>query len=82
MLVLVATTSCTAELMDTVAFVFQNDRLFKGTIADNIRLGRPDATDQEVAAAARAAQCDDILAKFPDGLATRVGSDGVYLSGG
>lgn len=72
----------TAELMDTVAFVFQNDRLFKGTIADNIRLGRPDATDQEVAAAARAAQCDDILAKFPDGLATRVGSDGVYLSGG
>lgn len=68
--------------MDTVAFVFQNDRLFKGTIADNIRLGRPDATDQEVAAAARAAQCDDILAKFPDGLATRVGSDGVYLSGG
>ena len=72
----------TAELMDTVAFVFQNDRLFKGSIADNIRLGRPDATDQEVLAAARAAQCDDILAKFPDGLETRVGSDGVYLSGG
>lgn len=72
----------TAELMDTVAFVFQNDRLFKGTIADNIRLGRPNATDREVAAAARAAQCDDILAKFADGLETRVGSDGVYLSGG
>lgn len=72
----------TAELMDTVTFVFQNDRLFKGTIADNIRLGRPDATDQEIAAAARAAQCDDILAKFPDGLETCVGSDGVYLSGG
>ncbi len=71
-----------AELMDTVAFVFQNDRLFKGTLADNIRMGRPDASDEEVAAAARAAQCDDIIAKFPEGLATRVGADGVYLSGG
>ena len=71
-----------AELMDTVAFVFQNDRLFKGTLADNIRMGRPDASDEDVAAAARAAQCDDIIAKFPEGLATRVGADGVYLSGG
>ena len=71
-----------AELMDTVAFVFQNDRLFKGTLADNIRMGRPDASDEDVAAAARAAQCDDIIAKFPEGLVTRVGADGVYLSGG
>ena len=70
------------ELMDTVAFVFQNDRLFKGTLADNIRLGRPNATDEEVRAAASAAQCDDIIAKFPNGLDARVGSAGVYLSGG
>ena len=72
----------TTELMDAVSFVFQNDRLFKGSIADNIRMGRPDATDEEVAAAAHAAQCDDIVAKFPEGLATRVGAEGVYLSGG
>ncbi|MCI8424334.1 MAG: ABC transporter ATP-binding protein [Adlercreutzia sp.] len=72
----------TAELMDTVAFVFQNDRLFKGSLADNIRMGRPSASDEEVRAAARAAQCDDIIAKFPDGLETVVGSAGVYLSGG
>ncbi|WP_304426321.1 ABC transporter ATP-binding protein [uncultured Adlercreutzia sp.] len=72
----------TAELMDTVAFVFQNDRLFKGSLADNIRMGRPTASDEDVRAAARAAQCDDIIAKFPDGLETVVGSAGVYLSGG
>lgn len=72
----------TAELMNTVAFVFQNDRLFKGSLADNIRMGRPTASDEEVRAAARAAQCDDIIAKFPDGLETVVGSAGVYLSGG
>ena len=72
----------TAELMDTVAFVFQNDRLFKGTLADNIRMGRPDASDEEVRAAAEAAQCADIIAKFPEGLSTVVGSAGVYLSGG
>ena len=71
-----------AKLMDTVAFVFQNDHLFKTSLAQNIRMGRPDATDEEVLAAAHAAQCDDILAKFPDGLATEVGSKGVYLSGG
>ena len=70
------------KLMDTVAFVFQNDRLFKTSLAQNIRMGRPDATDEEVLAAAHAAQCDDILAKFPNGLATEVGSQGVYLSGG
>lgn len=72
----------THELMDTVAFVFQNDRLFKGTLAENIRMGRVEASDAEVLAAAHDACCDDILAKFPQGLETRVGSDGVYLSGG
>ena len=49
---------------------------------DNIRAARPEATREEVEAAAHAAQCDDIIAKFPEGLATRVGADGVYLSGG
>lgn len=71
-----------SDLMDRVAFVFQNDRLFKRSLADNIRAARPDATQSEVEAAARAAQCDDIIAKFPDGLDTVVGARGVYLSGG
>ncbi|WP_124061477.1 ABC transporter ATP-binding protein [Gordonibacter sp. Marseille-P4307] len=72
----------TPALMDHVAFVFQNDRLFKQTLRDNIRAARPSATDAEVEAAAKAAQCDDIIAKFPDGLDTLVGSKGVHLSGG
>lgn len=71
-----------SELMAQVAFVFQNDRLFKSSLADNIRAARPSATRAEVEAAARAAQCDDIVAKFPTGLDTVVGEKGVYLSGG
>lgn len=71
-----------SSLMDRVAFVFQNDRLFKQSLADNIRAARPDATREEVEAAAHAARCDDIIAKFPDGLDTVVGARGVYLSGG
>ena len=71
-----------ARLMDRVAFVFQNDRLFKQSLADNICAARPDATRAEVEAAAHAARCDDIIAKFPDGLDTVVGARGVYLSGG
>ena len=69
-------------LMERVAFVFQNERLFKQSIADNIRAARPGATRAEVEAAARAAQCDDIVAKLPDGLDTVVGAAGVHLSGG
>lgn len=72
----------TKELMDTVAFVFQNDHLFKGSLADNIRMGRPDATDEEVMDAMHAAQCDDIVAKLPHGIDTLIGTEGVYLSGG
>ena len=72
----------TRELMDRVAFVFQNDRLFKMTLAENIAAARPDATRQDIEAAAHAAQCDDIIAKLPAGLDTRVGEKGVYLSGG
>ena len=69
-------------LMERVAFVFQNERLFKQSIADNIRAARPGATRAEVEAAASAAQCDDIVAKLPDGLDTVVGAAGVHLSGG
>ena len=69
-------------LMDNVAFVFQNDRLFKASILDNVRAARPDATREEALAALAAAQCDDILAKLPDGVDTLVGSDGTHLSGG
>lgn len=70
------------ELMDTVSFVFQDSKLIKATIAENVKLGKSDATDEEVAAALHAAQCDDIIQKFPDGAGTAVGTKGVYLSGG
>ena len=70
------------ELMDTISFVFQNSRLLKGSILDNVRLGRPQATEAEVLAALKAAQCIDIIAKFPDGIHTILGTEGIYLSGG
>lgn len=71
-----------SELMDMVSFVFQNSRLIKGSILDNVRMGKPNATDGEVLAALSAAQCMDIIEKFPDGVRTVIGSQGVYLSGG
>ena len=71
-----------SELMDTVSFVFQNSRLIKGSILDNVRMSKPNATDGEVLAALSAAQCMDIIEKFPDGVHTVIGSQGVYLSGG
>ena len=71
-----------SKLMDTVSFVFQNSRLIKGSILDNVRMGKPNATDGEVLAALRAAQCMDIIEKFPDSVRTVIGSQGVYLSGG
>ena len=71
-----------SELMDTVSFVFQNSSLIKGSILDNVRMGKPNATDGEVLAALSAAQCMDIIEKFPDGVHTVIGSQGVYLSGG
>ena len=70
------------KLMDTVSFVFQNSRLIKGSILDNVRMGKPDATDDEEFSALRAAQCMDIIEKFPDGANTVIGSQGIYLSGG
>ena len=71
-----------AELARQVAFVFQDTRLFKESVLDNIRAARPDATRGQALAAADAAQCGDITAKLPHGLDTVVGSKGVYLSGG
>ncbi len=64
------------------SYVFQNNHLIKGTLSENVRLGRPDATDEQVANALKLAQCDDIVAKMPNGLDTMIGPGGVYLSGG
>ena len=69
-------------LMNQVAFVFQDTRLFKESILENIRAARPGASREEVEQAALAAQCGDILEKMPDGLNTVIGTKGVYLSGG
>ena len=69
-------------LMDQVAFVFQNSRLFKASILENVRASRPDATREQVLEALQAAQCGDILEKLPDGVDTQIGTEGTYLSGG
>ena len=69
-------------LMEQVAFVFQNNRLFKTSILENVRVARPEATREQVLAALTAAQCGDILEKLPDGIDTQIGAEGTYLSGG
>jgi len=69
-------------LMNEVSYVFQDSRLLKMSILENIRMGRPDATDAEVMEALKNAQCMDIIEKFPDGVNTVIGSKGVYVSGG
>jgi len=69
-------------LMDRIAFVFQNNRLFKVSIFENVRAARPEASREEVVAALSAAQCEDIIAKLPEGIDTVIGSKGTYLSGG
>ncbi|WP_200804833.1 ABC transporter ATP-binding protein [Anaerosalibacter sp. Marseille-P3206] len=70
------------QLMEQIAFVFQNNHLFKGSILENIRFGREEATREEALKAAELAQCIDVLDKFPEGLDTVIGTEGVYLSGG
>ena len=70
------------ELMNTVSFVFQNSRLIKATVLENVRMGNPDASREEVLDALHNAQCDDILEKLPYGADTVIGTKGVYLSGG
>ena len=72
----------TAELMEQISFVFQEVRLFKKSIRDNIRAARPDATEAEILHAAQLAQCSDILEKTPGGLDAVIGAKGVHLSGG
>ena len=69
-------------LMKQIAFVFQNTKLFKGTLLENIRAAKPQATREEVLQAVQAAQCQEILDRLPNGLDTMVGSGGTYLSGG
>ncbi|MCR5005339.1 MAG: ABC transporter ATP-binding protein/permease [Clostridiales bacterium] len=69
-------------LMDQVAFVFQNDHLFKASVLENVRAARPTASRAEVQAALSAAQCDEILEKLPKGMDTIIGTEGTYLSGG
>ena len=71
-----------STLMDTVSFVFQNSRLIKGTIYENVLMGRPTATRKEVMAALTNAQCMDIIEKLPDRENTVIGTAGIYLSGG
>ena len=70
------------ELMNTVSYVFQDSKLLKRSILENVRLSRPDATEQEVMLALEKAQCTDIIEKLPDGINTVIGAKGVYLSGG
>ncbi|MCM1088859.1 MAG: ABC transporter ATP-binding protein/permease [Muribaculaceae bacterium] len=69
-------------LMNKVSFVFQNSRLLKTSILENVRMGKPAATREEAVNALEAAQCMDIIEKLPNGVDTVVGTNGVYLSGG
>lgn len=69
-------------LMDRIAFVFQNTKLFKDTLLENVRAARPEATREEVLHAIEAAQCKEIIDRLPDGLDSIVGKGGTYLSGG
>ncbi len=70
------------RLMQYVSFVFQDSHLIKGTIRENVRLARPDASDDEVMSALEKAECMDIIEKFPEGIDTVLGTGGIYLSGG
>lgn len=71
-----------SKLMETVSYVFQDSRLLKTSILENVRLSKPSASRKEVENALHKAQCDDIIAKLPDGIDTVIGTKGAYLSGG
>ena len=71
-----------SELMEQVSFVFQDSRLIKTSILENVRMGRPSASEEEVLAALEKAQCMDIIEKLPKGIHTILGEKGTYLSGG
>lgn len=70
------------QLMNMVSFVFQDSKLLKMSIYDNVRMGRKDATREEVMEALKNAQCEDIIEKLPDGIDTVIGAKGTYVSGG
>ncbi len=70
------------ELMNSISFVFQNTRLFKASLLENIRYGNPDATAEQIMQAVKTAQCREIIDKLPSGLKTKIGTEGTYLSGG
>ena len=71
-----------AYLMEQVSFVFQDSRLIKKSILENVRMGKPDASEEEVIEALKKAQCMDIIEKLPNGIQTVIGEKGTYLSGG
>lgn len=71
-----------SELMNQISYVFQDSKLLKMSIIENVRIGRPDATDAEVMKALEEAQCMDIIEKLPDGVNTMIGAEGTYVSGG
>lgn len=70
------------KLMDMVSFVFQDSKLLMMSIYENVRMGRKDATREEVMEALKNAQCEDIIEKLPDGIDTVIGAKGTYVSGG
>ncbi len=72
----------TEELMRTVSYVFQDSKLLKMSIFENVRIGKKDATREEVTEALKKARCQDIIEKFPQGIDTVIGSKGIYVSGG
>ena len=72
----------TKQLMSMVSFVFQDSKLLKMSILDNVKMGKKDATREEVIEALKNAQCEDIIEKFPNGVDTVIGSKGTYVSGG
>lgn len=71
-----------AQLMNMVSFVFQDSKLLKMSIYDNVRMGKKDAAREEVMEALKNAQCEDIIAKLPNGVDTVIGTEGTYVSGG
>lgn len=71
-----------SELMKNISFVFQDSKLFNGTLLENIRVGNPDATLEEISEAVKVAQCQSIIDKLPDGIESIYGSKGIFLSGG
>ena len=71
-----------SELMKNISIVFQDTNLFKMSVAENVAMYKPDASREEIMNALKAARCEDIIEKLPDGIDSVIGTKGVYLSGG